>query len=329
MGTTTLCEACQKNEMNVVEASDEPKQPYQLCHQCHERLLTYSLRPIEWYHLAVLHSPKQFLLHDDFYGEDGQAFQSEKDVVVTKSEKAPTLQVVRRDLASLIDFSITRWFLEDDVIDALKQHDQQKILDSVHSRFYETEHAEVKSRMLEIAADVLGTVAAEWVRELLDQTGEELLYPLSWAAASSLPEDEGLHHIIEKLKSVSEKELPIAAFICLHRFRSNKILDWMESKGIHFHDQWGRLAAVSYPTWERMKSWLNKGRPFSLIALDTMANCAKGNRPALVEQLSPKILKTDQNEVEQILHDFNQKDQVPRVKMKVSKILENKQDIFE
>ncbi|WHX73582.1 hypothetical protein QNH25_09500 [Bacillus safensis] len=66
MGTTTLCEACQKNEMNVVEASDEPQQPFQLCQQCHERLLTYSLRPIEWYNLAVLHSPKQFLLHDDF-----------------------------------------------------------------------------------------------------------------------------------------------------------------------------------------------------------------------------------------------------------------------
>ncbi|KIL21207.1 hypothetical protein B4134_1968 [Bacillus safensis] len=95
-----------------------------------------------------------------------------------------------------------------------------------------------------------------------------------------------------------------------------------------FHDQWGRLAAVSCPTWERMKSWLNKGRPFSLIALDTMANCA-GNGPALVEQFSPKILKTDKNEVEKILHDVNQKDQVPRVKMKVSNILENKQDIFE
>lgn len=36
VGTTTLCEVCQKNEMNVVEASDEPKHPY---------------------HLAVLHSP--------------------------------------------------------------------------------------------------------------------------------------------------------------------------------------------------------------------------------------------------------------------------------
>lgn len=103
----------------------------------------------------------------------------------------------------------------------------------------------------------------------------------------------------------------------------------MESACTHFHDQWGSLAAVSYPTWERMKSWLNKGRPFSLIALDTMANCAKGNRPALVEQYSPKILKTDKNEVEKILNEYYQKDHVPRVKMKVSKILENKQDIFE
>ncbi|WP_366204827.1 hypothetical protein [Bacillus safensis] len=103
MGTTTLCEACQKNEMDILEASDEPKQPYELCRQCHERLLTYSLRPIEGYNLAVLHSSKQFLLHD-FYGEDGQAFQLE---VITKSEKAPTLQAVRRDLVSLLDFSIT------------------------------------------------------------------------------------------------------------------------------------------------------------------------------------------------------------------------------
>ncbi|WP_258521783.1 hypothetical protein [Bacillus safensis] len=45
MGTTTLCEACQKNEMNVVEASDEPKQPY---------------------HLAVLRSPFSILL-TNFY----------------------------------------------------------------------------------------------------------------------------------------------------------------------------------------------------------------------------------------------------------------------
>ncbi|MCY7616910.1 hypothetical protein MH116_03380 [Bacillus pumilus] len=49
----------------------------------------------------------------------------------------------------------------------------------------------------------------------MDQAVEEFLYPLSWAAASSLPEDEGLQHVIEKLKSIGEKELPTAAFISL------------------------------------------------------------------------------------------------------------------
>ncbi|MEM5030714.1 hypothetical protein WKH33_17100 [Priestia sp. WB3] len=329
MENAVLCEACQKNAMNVVEDTDEPKQPYQLCQQCHKRLLNNSLRPIEWYRLAVLHSPKQFLLHDDFYGEDGQAFLSEGDVIVTKEDKAPTLQDVRQDLASLLDFSITRWFLEADVIDALKQHDQQRILDSVQNRFNETQHIEVKSRMLEIAADVLGTSAAGWVRELMIQTDKELLYPLSWATASSLPEDEGLQHVLEKLTSISEKELPTDAFIYLYRFRSNKILDWMESACTHFHVHWGRLAALSHPTWDRMKTWLDKGRPFSLIALETMAHCAKGNRPVLVEQYSPKILHTDKSEVENTLNDYLQKDGVPRVKTNVSTILNNKEDIFE
>ncbi|WP_352437761.1 hypothetical protein [Bacillus pumilus] len=329
MENAVLCEACKKNAMNVVEDTDEPKQPYQLCQPCHKRLLNNSLRPIEWYHLAVLHSPKQFLLHDDFYGEDGQAVLSEGDVIVTKEDKAPTLQDVRQDLASLLDFSITRWFLEADVIDALKQHDQQRILDSVQYRFDETQHIEVKSRMLEITADVLGTSAAGWVRELMIQTDKELLYPLSWATASSLPEDEGLQHVLEKLTSISEKELPTDAFICLYRFRSNKILDWMESACTHFHVHWGRLAALSCPTWDRMKTWLDKGRPFSLIALETMAHCAKGNRPVLVEQYSPKILHTDKSEVENTLNDYLQKDGVPRVKTNVSTILNNKEDIFE
>ena len=329
MMVTDLCEACKRNEINVVETSDDPNQPYKLCNQCHERLLKYSLRPIEWYNLAAVHSPNKFLLHDDFYEEDGEACQPEEDVFVTKKDKVPTLRAVRNDLESLLDFSITRWFLENDVISALKKHDTQKTLSSVKSRFYGTENYEVKSRMLEIAADVLGTSASGWVRELWENYEEEFLYPISWVTASSLPAEEGLKNIFEKLKLVSEKELPIAAFTCLYRFRSSNILDWIESTCTIFNDDWGRLAAVCFPTWERMKFWLNKERPLSLIALDTMANCVKGYGDIYVEQFSPKILGTDKNEVEQILNDYYQKDGVPRVKMKVARIVENKKEIFE
>jgi hypothetical protein len=273
--------------------------------------------------------PKKFLLHDDLYEEDGEACQPEEDVFVTKKDKAPTLRAVRNDLESLLDFSITRWFLEDDVINALKKHDTQKTLSSVKSRFYETENYEVKSRMLEIVADLLGTSASGWVRELWENYDEEFLYPISWATASSLPAEEGLNNIFEKLKLVSEKELPIAAFTCLYRFRSSNILDWIESTCMIFNDNWGRLAAVCFPTWERMKSWLNKGRPISLIALDTMANCVKGYGDIYVEQFSPKILGTEISEVDQVLNEYFQIDGVPRVKMKLSRIMENEKEIFE
>lgn len=78
-----------------------------------------------------------------------------------------------------------------------------------------------------------------------------------------------------------------------------------------------------------MKSWLNKGRPFSLIALDTMANCLAVKNDPFIEELSPKILRTDINEIEPILYDYLQKDGVPRVKTKVGIIVKNKEAIFE
>ncbi|WP_254778527.1 hypothetical protein [Bacillus sp. cl95] len=93
----------------------------------------------------------------------GKLVNQKKIVIVTDKDKAPTSEDVQNDLESLIDFSITRWFLEDDVIKALKEHDNQTILKSIQSRFYETENYEIKTRMLEIVADVLGTTASEWV----------------------------------------------------------------------------------------------------------------------------------------------------------------------
>ena len=68
---------------------------------------------------------------------------------------------------------------------------------------------------LEIVADVLGNAASKWVRQLWDNYDKELLYPISWATSSSIPIEEGLNNVFEKLKSVREKELPIVAFSIL------------------------------------------------------------------------------------------------------------------
>ena len=43
--TLKLCEACKHNPVQKIEESDEANQPYKLCSQCHERLISLSLHP--------------------------------------------------------------------------------------------------------------------------------------------------------------------------------------------------------------------------------------------------------------------------------------------
>lgn len=323
------CEACKVAAVNVIERADDKDQPYRVCNKCHQRLVTYSLPPIEWYNLAVIHSPHKFLLHDDFYDDNGLSYQLEEDLILTAGYEAPTLKDVESNLGALIDFSVTRWSLEDEVITALNKHNASLLFSCVKEKFYNTHNLEVKSRMLEILADVLGPIDVDWLRDLWRNYNDELLYPLSLVTATTLPDKEGLDNVFARLNSKNKKELPKDAFSCLYRFRSNIVLDWIEDTCEEFDDNWGRLAAVSYPTWERMKTWLGKGRPLSLIALDTMENCCVDFSDPIIKRISPKVIGLGTDNYEKVLNEYYQSDNVPRVKRKVAGIIENKEIIFE
>ncbi|MDQ0230185.1 hypothetical protein [Metabacillus malikii] len=326
---TELCQACKTNPTSIKDHSDDENQPYRLCHSCHERLIKYSLKPIEWYNLAVIHSPNKFLLHDDFYEENGEATQPEEEVDVSVDDMAPLLEDVQHDLEQLVNFTITRWYIEDELRQALSKHDNVSLLNSVKTRFYQTTNVEVKARMLEIVAEVLDDIASEWVKVLWQDYNKNLLVQLSWATASCIPTKEGLKYVFEQLQSFNEKERQMSVFSCLHRFRSTEVLDWIEANCNAFHDNWGRLAALCFPTWERMRNWLEIGRPLSLVALDTMDKCAAIGNDPYVEKYSPKILNTNVNEIELVIDNYYEIDKVSRVKKKRERILHRKDIIFE
>lgn len=103
------CQACKIRQVEVIEKCDDEIQPYELCNECHKRLLSYSLRPIEWYNLASIHTFNKFLLHDDFYEDDGVATQPEEDVEGIEDLIAPSLDDVKENIESLIDFCIAKW----------------------------------------------------------------------------------------------------------------------------------------------------------------------------------------------------------------------------
>src|SRR5439155_5473288 len=110
-----LCEACESAAAETVESCDDPMEPYHLCTVCHQRLHARALRPLEWYNLAKRHGWNQFLLHDDFYDDDGTASQPEEAVECPTDFPAPSLAGVEHEPRQLLDYSITRWHFDSDV----------------------------------------------------------------------------------------------------------------------------------------------------------------------------------------------------------------------
>jgi hypothetical protein len=73
-----LCQACKDHENQVVlsDASKNPDKPYKLCQNCLGQLVNLSLTKKQYKNLLKSgHSPREFLIHDDFYDEDGKALQ--------------------------------------------------------------------------------------------------------------------------------------------------------------------------------------------------------------------------------------------------------------
>ncbi|QQP81285.1 hypothetical protein JI729_08045 [Bacillus sp. TK-2] len=326
--TVELCEACKHDPVYKIEESDKANQPYKLCNQCHERLISLSLHPKEWYHLVMIHSPYKYYLHDSFYEEDGEAKQLKLEMNEQNLTPVPTLEEVRSSLEELLDYTMTRWFLQEAEIEALNRYDQNEVLDAVINRFSNTMNGVIKTRLLEIVICVLGEFASDWIRKLWEEFDEDLLAPLSHAAAYCLPFEEAFPLVIERLKTVLKSELPTTSFICLHSFQSPETLDWIEEHAASFHSDWARLAAVSQLTWKRIKSWLTKGHPLSLIALDAMVSCISSNEDVLHE-MDPKILLADPSEIKPTLIAYKERDNVPTVKTSVKTILENKTEIFQ
>lgn len=88
--------------------------PYRLCGKCHQRLTERALRPREWYNLAVLYGPYRFLLHDNFYDDDGIAEQPEEEhFSISPEDNVPQLQDVVNDLPRLIDYCTLKWYRDE------------------------------------------------------------------------------------------------------------------------------------------------------------------------------------------------------------------------
>lgn len=317
-----ICEACKQKPVEVIESADDPNQPYRLCNECHKRLESFSLRPIEWYNLASNHGPSKFLLHDDFYDDDGTATQADELIEITPNSAAPTLEQVSTNLEKLLDFVTTQYYLSNAIVDALKNFSKAEVLEALNFRVSTIPNHQIEALAYKICASVVGPDAEEWIRGRWNNK-PIVLFSLAKATALCMPLEEGYNLVLNRLKELPEKDLPNAS-TALSWFRKESSLDWIEQKVTSpISGSWGRLAAVSNLTWARAVKWLDMGRPYSFLALDALNACWKYDT-SILKELSPHLLQTDlvENMTLKLLSHKNS-DPVPKIQQNIDSIINN------
>ncbi|MDB4798862.1 hypothetical protein OAH36_04610 [Verrucomicrobia bacterium] len=307
----------------VVETCDDRDSPYRVCKACHDRLMARALRPVEWYNLAKSHSWSQYLLHDDFYDEDGTASQPETDVVDAVSHPAPRLSNVAGDPERLLDYSITRWHLDDDTKGAWQIISPEAVLPAISTRFTSTGNQNIRSACLEVASLTQGEGGADFVRYCWGEYPFVDLISLSQASAACLPFREGFDRVCDALAEFEGSQKRDLMF-ALSYFRSTEALDWIERTVFEpITESWGYLAAASDLDWQRIEAWFGTGRPLSLVAIDALRSIVRPmtlflreHSPTLRDRPTPEIFST-------VLTEYMKRDPVPRVEQRIKGLLEH------
>ena len=318
MNVRTICEGCRNASGNLVIGDDDRDEPYRLCGPCANRLRLRALRPIEWFNLAATHGWAKYLLHDDFYDQDGEASQPDIDDYSSEGLLAPNLDQASKSLPRLIDFCVTRWWVGPAEFAALQAYPRADILREIERRA-DRGNSKILEVMLILCANVLDRVGADWVRAQYDKSRREnILFRWCEAAARCLPEAEGLTLAIKALQNIDDQHFRDAKSGLLW-FRSQKVLDWIEANAPdrNVTADWGRLAALSDLDLVRARKWITAGRPLSLVALDALSEfIPRPSRSPIVRQLDPVLGKvTDRAAIASLLDDARRRDSTPRTAM--------------
>jgi hypothetical protein len=263
-------------------------------------------------------------LHDDFYDEYGKASQPEADVLEPGSLPIPEFANIRTNPEMLLDWSITRWHLTETEIEAWSAVPSELKLRVLSDRFSATSNAGIRSVILEILGVTGDQSYAAFVRYAWTEYPENIpLGPLVHGSATCLPFDEAFTRAKSALALLEPSQRRDSMY-CLSYFGSSAGLDWIEQNYFDpVTESWGNLAASCRPSWSRLTDWFERGRPFSLIAIDTLRAITRLPTPFLKQRGVRLEGAPSRAQLEAVLCDYERRDPVPRVSQRVSELLKN------
>ena len=273
--------------------------------------------------MATRYGWNQYLLHDDFYDDDGVACQPEEDVDDPASSPFPTPAEYAASLALAIDVAFAKWHLPEALLPLLAARPPETIA-ALETALAERRNLDFESRAYEIAARALGPHAADWIRQRWKVVpAEGSVVALAEASAACLPPPEGLA-LVESVLREMEPNKRRDCLWAMAYFRDRRALSFIEEFAAPpTTDIWGRVAACSRFSWDVAEAWLQRGRPLSLVALDALGFSFIYDTVELRRMLPTLENPPDPETLERTLRQHAVRDPAWRVESQVNLLLKN------
>jgi hypothetical protein len=320
-----VCQACKIRAVKVIDPVDNPDYPYRLCDPCHHQLVATALPPLHYFNLAALHG-RTYLLQDDFYDDEGAAMTPEIEVEESVGQAFPRWDSLKGDLEQLINYAIVIWTFDQEILSAFSNFEKGAILNEFQLRIKANRGLGVK--IYELTALTLGELAGEWIREEWKMYDGQHIELFAKALAKCLPLQEGFQLYADALAQIDSISIVYQKMLGFIHFESRLTLQWITEnihKFVNINSAWGEIAAVSEFDWATARTWIESGRPLSLVALDALVHCARIPYRSQGWRLpTQKLLQPDTvGNMDAVLKAYLSRDGVPRVKNAVAFISSN------
>jgi len=158
-----FCQSCQQNEIEVSETCDDKEFAYKVCKPCHHRLLNKALRPLEFFNIKAKHG-EAYLLHDEFYDENGIADQPYIEVIEDSSLKFPKLSEIKAEIVRM---------LSDDFLGTTRERYENPLLESYIKAFEEIDADKNNELIVALNDDeIVGTLQITFTPSISFQGGK-------------------------------------------------------------------------------------------------------------------------------------------------------------
>lgn len=318
-----ICDSC---ELDTATCKWEDL-PVSLCEACKNLLENTALRPDMWFRLARIIGPNHYILHDDFYNEDGYPYAPEVKIDNNEYKK----YIIQRggpyaDESDFINDILTRYLVNEEEIIISKSLNPSILFKLAAKEISETDVEEFRYTAYQIMGILPSTDQInKFIHERWEKDKNEYWGAIARCAIRHLPESEALNLIRSSLLK-EEWQYPNDCLEVLTGFQSkDAILIFSEvvaHRKLALAQNLGAYLRACNPQWSIIKKFIKSGRPMSLPAIDCLwvEDSPQYNRYFSRRKLTP--INVDKTELTEILVEYLKQDSVPRVKKAVISIFE-------